>query len=92
MSKNNSVARCIATISGMQPGAVEMHRDSDGTGLFIYLDPDKQVAIRIDLRPGFGDLEQSRAGLAELSAVAAQAAQEIAELQAAEQVTEASGG
>jgi len=90
VSKNNSEALFSAFIHGMQAGAVKLDRDE--TGLFLYLDPGRRVAIRIDLRPGYDDLEQSRVGLAELSAVAAQAAQEIAELQATAQVTEASGG
>lgn len=61
-------------------------------GLWIFLDPDRKVSIRIDLRPGYDDWEQSRRGLEELSGAAAQAAREIAELQAAAQVTEARHG
>ena len=91
-SRNNSEALLNACVHGMQPGAVTLRRDERGTGLYIYLDPDGRVSIRIDLRPGHDDWEASRLGLEELAGAAAQAAREIAELQAAAQVTEAADG
>ena len=95
MGRNNSEALLSACIHGMQPGAVRLHRDE--AGLFIYLDPDCRVSIRIDTRPGLDDWEASRLGLEELSRAAAQAAREVGELQAAAlqaaaQVTEGSDG
>lgn len=82
MSDNNSEAHFSACIHGMQPGAVQLHRVAGGNGLYIYLDPDGHVSIRIDLRPGFDDWEQSRQGLEELATAALAAAQQITELQA----------
>jgi hypothetical protein len=90
MDRDNSEAMMSACIHGMQPGAVKVHRD--GTGLFIYLDPRSRVSIRIDLRPGIDDWEASRLGLEELSRAAAQAAREVAGLQAAAQATEENHG
>jgi hypothetical protein len=91
MSDNNSKALFGACVHGLQPDAVKLTRDEPGTGLFIYLDPDQRVSIRIDVRPGYDDWEQSRLGLEKLATVALAAASEIGELQAA-QVTESSGG
>jgi hypothetical protein len=93
MSKdNNSVAMMSACVHGMQPDAVELHRDANSAGLFIYLDPDRHVSIRVDLRPGLDDWEASRLGLEKLARVAGEAARQVAELQAAAQAAEASGG
>jgi hypothetical protein len=74
-------------LHGIDAGKIRLRRDEQHIALYLELDED--VDIRIDLRPVmFGrdrtdELGRDRDGLLRLAEVAAQAAEELAKLQAA---------
>jgi hypothetical protein len=69
------------TLHGLDPAHIALQHHDVGNALFLYLDPDQTVSIRINLSHDDADLDRDRAALRELAELAAQAEREIARIQ-----------
>jgi hypothetical protein len=71
-------------VHGLSADLVRLHRDEAHDAVYIDLDRDGKVSIRVSLKGDGAALERDRKGLRRLAAVAVQAAQEIEQLQRGE--------